>query len=78
MPGMSGLELIEEIKNIDSCVKFIIMSGYAEFEYAKKALYYKANGYLLKPVDEDELVELLCRVKNEIYAENNYIKHRFE
>lgn len=75
MPGMSGLELIEEIKNIDSCVKFIIMSGYAEFEYAKKALYYKANGYLLKPVDEDELIELLCRVKNEIYAENKYIKH---
>ena len=76
MPGMSGLELIEEIRKIDSCVKFIIMSGYAEFEYAKKALDYQANGYLLKPVDEDELIELLCRVKNEIYAENKYIKHQ--
>ena len=76
MPGMSGLELIEEIRKIDSLVKFIIMSGYAEFEYAKKALYYQANGYLLKPVDEDELIELLNRVKSEIYAENKYIRHQ--
>ena len=76
MPGMSGLELIEEIRKIDSLVKFIIMSGYAEFEYAKKALYYQANGYLLKPVDEYELIELLNRVKSEIYAENKYIRHQ--
>lgn len=76
MPGISGLELIEEIRRIDSRVKFIIMSGYAEFEYAKKALDYQANGYLLKPVDEEELIRLLHRVKNEITDENKYIKHQ--
>lgn len=76
MPGMSGLELIEEIRKIDPRVKFIIMSGYAEFEYAKKALDYQANGYLLKPVDEDELIGLLQRVKNEIHDENKYVKHQ--
>ena len=76
MPGMSGLELIQEIKKTDSRIKFIIISGYAEFEYVKKAMDYQANGYLLKPIDEDELIVLLERIKEEIFKENEYIKHQ--
>ncbi len=76
MPGITGLELIGEVRRIDPRVKFIIMSGYAEFEYAKAALDYQANGYLLKPVDEEELIGLLCRIRNEISDENKYIKHQ--
>ncbi|MDY3031870.1 MAG: response regulator [Clostridia bacterium] len=76
MPGISGLELIQTIKKTDPHIKFIIISGYAEFEYVKKAMDYQANGYLLKPIDEDELITLLIRVKDEIFKENEYIKHQ--
>lgn len=76
MPGISGLELIQEIRKTDSRIKFIIISGYAEFEYVKKAMDYRADGYLLKPIDEDELIALLNRVKDEIFRENEYIKHQ--
>lgn len=76
MPGMSGLELIQKIKETDPHIKFIIISGYAEFEYVKKAMDYQANGYLLKPIDEDELIALLERIKEEISKESEYIKHQ--
>ena len=76
MPGISGLELIKEIRKTDSRIRFIIISGYAEFEYVKKAMDYQANGYLLKPIDEDELIALLVRIRDEIFKENEYIKHQ--
>lgn len=78
MPGMSGLELIEEIKKFKPQLKFIIISGYAEFEYVKQAIDRKVDGYLLKPVDEDELIKALVRVKNEIEDERRYIKRKFD
>ena len=68
MPVMDGLELIEKLCVSKSNVKTIILSGYDEFEYAKKAIEYNASGYLLKPVEEEELIELLTKVKSDIEA----------
>ncbi|WP_040950278.1 response regulator transcription factor [Gorillibacterium massiliense] len=59
MPGMDGLQLIERLRTMDSQVHFLILTGYADFEYAKKSLSLHVDGYLLKPVDEDELAEYL-------------------
>lgn len=66
MPGMSGMELIEQSNKVSPNTKFIILSGYDEFEYAKLALEYHVCGYLLKPVDEEELISILRRVREEI------------
>lgn len=44
MPGMSGIELIERIRKIDSSIFFLILSGHADFEYAKKAITYNVKG----------------------------------
>ncbi len=63
MPGMNGLELIKKIKESYSCIQFIVLSGYAEFAYAQKALNYKALGYCLKPFDESEIITLLKEAK---------------
>lgn len=63
MPEMNGITLIETIRQTDKDVHFIILSGYADFEYAKKAISARVTGYLLKPVDEDELVEYLEKLK---------------
>lgn len=62
MPGMSGIELIEKIREEDSSIQFIILSAHAEFEFAKKAITYNVKGYLLKPVDEDELIPMLNEI----------------
>ncbi|WP_308635068.1 response regulator transcription factor [Paenibacillus silvisoli] len=62
MPGMSGLELIEQLRKDGQTVHVLILSGYADFEYAKKAIALSTDGYLLKPVDEDELVDYLKKL----------------
>ena len=53
MPGMDGLHLIETIRQRKWDPKLLILSGYADFEYAKQAIRSNVEGYILKPVDED-------------------------
>lgn len=59
MPKMNGLKLIKNIKNINSKTKFIILSGYDEFEYAKEAIPLGIENYILKPINEEELESTL-------------------
>ncbi|HZG57437.1 response regulator, partial [Paenibacillus sp.] len=65
MPTMNGLELIERMKAVADC-PVVILSGYDDFEYARQGLKLGAKEYLLKPVDEDELIEVLRRTGAEI------------
>jgi len=55
MPGMNGLDVIKEVSNKSPFTKFIIISGYDEFQYAQKAIQLKAFDYLLKPIDKKNL-----------------------
>jgi len=55
MPGISGLELIETIRSVDPNVKFIVLSGYEDFQYVKEGIRFGIENYLLKPIDVDEL-----------------------
>ncbi|MBT2291564.1 response regulator transcription factor [Paenibacillus albidus] len=66
MPGKDGLELIGELRAADPDMHMIILSGYADFDYAKRALAYGIDNYLLKPVDEDELQAYLARLSAEL------------
>lgn len=59
MPAMSGLDFIERAKMISPEIKFIILSGYAEFYYVKRAMKLHVIDYLLKPVNLNELMTLL-------------------
>ena len=59
MPGMDGFELIEWIKANSYNCEVIILTAYGTFEYARKALDYGVTGYLLKPINETELKELI-------------------
>lgn len=63
MPQMSGLEVLKRIQQMDQEISVIILSGYAEFAYAQKALKMGARDYLLKPADEDELIQALKSIK---------------
>lgn len=71
MPGMNGIELIREAKKANFEGKFIILTGYSDFEFAKSAVALGVRAYLLKPIDENELLENLIEVKAELDAKKN-------
>lgn len=59
MPVKNGVEVLKEIhdhaENYPSKPSVLILSGYSDFDYAQKAVNYGAEGYIVKPVDEDLL-----------------------
>ena len=59
MPGMNGLELMKNLTETVKTALFIVISGYAEFAYAQKAINYGAFGYCLKPFDSGEIISYL-------------------
>lgn len=62
MPRMNGLEMIE--KTIGVCgYAAVLLTGYSEFEYARKACRIGVCEYLLKPVDEDELFSVIEMIR---------------
>lgn len=74
MPGMDGLSLSEKIRNHSRVTKVIFISGYEDFSYAKKAIYLGASGYITKPIDQQELLELAEKVIHQIQLEDQ--QHR--
>ncbi len=63
MPGITGLDIIKEIALLDQDTMSIVISGYNDFEYAQTALTYGAIGYLLKPIDGNELEKIIMKAK---------------
>lgn len=72
MPGMDGLELISELRGEGSECHVLILSGHADFEYAKRAIAHRIDGYLLKPVDEDEMIAYLEQLEGKIAQEYRF------
>jgi two-component system response regulator YesN len=68
MPIMSGLDLIRQARRRGISSEFVIVSGYAEFAYAQKALRYGITDYCLKPLEINEVVEVLRRVSERLAA----------
>lgn len=66
MPKINGLELVKMSKEYNENLRFIIISGYKEFEYAHKALQYGVNDYLLKPINQEELNSVLEKLSEEL------------
>lgn len=66
MAGMTGLELIQKVNELKLDIIFVVISGYAEFAYAQKALNYGAAGFCLKPFDENEIAVILKNAKSRL------------
>ncbi len=62
MPGCGGLELISRAKEIAPALEVIIISGYAQFDYAQTAIQYGVGEYLLKPVNKEALNNTLAKM----------------
>jgi len=78
MPEMNGLAFIAKAKEQNLCNRFIILTGYDQFTYAKQALRLQVIDYLLKPIDKLELLTLLKRVANEVMEELAHTDRRDE
>lgn len=83
MPKVDGLELIRRTREAGLDTKFVVVSGYREFDYAQQAIGYGVEDYILKPVQEDELNKALLRVKEKLDTESktinlykNYMENR--
>lgn len=62
MPEMSGLELAETVQMNYPHIRTIILTGHSEFEYAKKAIQLNVVDFILKPIDEEDLIKVLAEL----------------
>lgn len=69
MHGMNGIELATRARKLDPQMHIIILSGYAEFEYAKGAIQAAVDEYMLKPVSIPEMTDLLGRIAQKLREE---------
>lgn len=72
MPVMDGLRLIQEAQHNVPLLRCVIISGYDDFHYAKKAIQFGVADYLLKPVDTEELSSLLTHLKQDMLSETEH------
>ncbi|UOQ43978.1 AraC family transcriptional regulator [Halobacillus salinarum] len=66
MPGLNGVELIQKVHKEFPQMKFIVLSGYDEFDFAKTVMECNVKHYLLKPSNEEKIEEALKSVVNEL------------
>ncbi|OOM77310.1 HTH-type transcriptional regulator YesS [Clostridium puniceum] len=78
MPIMDGLVFLKKYKEMESNSKVVILSGYANFEYAQNALSLGAFDYILKPVDEYIIYEILVKVEKSIQQEEEARKREIQ
>lgn len=74
MPRLNGLEFIQSVAGTRYMPDFIILSGYADFEYAKSAISLGVKEYILKPINKQELITITDRYVKKITGEKQRIQ----
>ena len=69
MHGINGIELSKQVHNANPHIHIIIISGYAEFEYAQGAIQASVDEYILKPVSVSQMRTVLNRLKEKLDTE---------
>jgi two-component system response regulator YesN len=77
MPGIGGLEAIKKIKQLKPMIKFIMVTAYDAFDYARQALRLEVSDYLLKPSKAQLIIDTVQKVVSEIYLEKQ-VQERHE
>ncbi len=78
MPGLTGIEAIELLHSRGVKTRFIIHTAYGEFEYVKKALDMKVDGYLLKPERREESIQTIQKLCQDILARASENQEKFK
>jgi len=74
MPHVDGLALIESIRRARPVTKFVIISGYDDFQYVRKAIHLQVEDYLLKPVSAEELKQVMATCCEKIARQENGLR----
>ncbi len=72
MPNRDGISLLQEIRSMGLDMPYLVISGYSEFKYAEQALNLGACGYLLKPVDAQQLYDQIDKALARIRQSSQY------
>lgn len=62
MPKLDGMALIQQARQLLPHLQVVLISGYSDFEYTRKALSLEVFDYLLKPVEREQLLEVMGRL----------------
>ena len=80
MPDISGIDIIRALHSENKAINIVIISAHREFEYAMEALKYNVCRYITKPINFDELSDVMNEIKSkyskknsEIYDSDSYI-----
>jgi Response regulator containing CheY-like receiver domain and AraC-type DNA-binding domain len=73
MPLLSGIDFITRLREQNNPVKVVFLSGFREFEYARKAIQYGVYEYLVKPTRYDEVVSTFTRIREALDRENRIL-----
>lgn len=76
MPGIDGVQAVKEIKSTDSSIRFIMVSAFNTFEYAKEVMQQGVKEYILKPSRKQDILESLQRVSSEILGERKQMEEQ--
>ena len=71
MPGLNGLELLGKMKKEKLDSEVVLVSGFAEFEYARTAIREGAFDYLVKPVNKEQLTDCIQRLGKTVRCKKN-------
>lgn len=71
MPELNGIQLLEHIRQSEKEIQVIFITGYASFEYAKRAIELGASGFILKPIKEEELYKCIAKAHRVIAADTD-------
>lgn len=77
MPNLNGIEMLEEMRIIDENIMCIFVSAYTDFNFAQAAIKQGAKGYILKPIQAEELYQLLKEVR-EVWIKKQKEKSKFK
>ena len=69
MPFMNGIELMEALNELYPFIHVVILSGYSDFEYARKAIQLCAADYLLKPIVFEDVIQSLKKITSKLEAQ---------
>lgn len=69
MPRLDGMDMIEKMLELNENQKFIIVSAYRDEEKLLKSINFRVLGYFLKPINVDNMMEILKKAKKEVLKE---------
>ena len=74
MPVMDGIEFGKKARKIKENINIVIVSGYGEFEFAKKAIQIGVSDYILKPFTEDEIKAVVLKIRDMMDDKNGIVR----